>query len=180
VIGRKYGGRALAFVFRLSAAPEARRSQLERLFLRWGPATFALAKFIPGLPMTGPVLAGSLGLTVGVFLVYDLIAMGLWAGAFTGIGVIFHRDVEHVLRALEGLGHWALLVGAIVAVGLVLRGWRARRVRARAAGGIAAEVLRAGDATNSSVVFAQREIPCVALKRPEASAGLARTQLPES
>ena len=172
VVGRRYGGRALAFVFRLSATPDAHRSRMERLFVRWGPAAFALAKFIPGLPMAGPVLAGSLGLTVGVFLVYDLMAMGLWAGAFTGIGMIFHSDVERVLRALEGLGRWALLVGAVVAVGLALRSWRARR-RGRAAG-VAAELLRARDAAPATAVASEREIAFPA--RPP----LASPQLPGS
>jgi membrane protein DedA with SNARE-associated domain len=132
-IGRRYGARALAFVFRLSSAPEARRGQAERLFARWGPAAFAVAKFIPGLPMAGPVLAGGLGLTTGVFLAYDLLAMGLWAGAFAGLGMIFHEDVERVLRVLEGLGGWALLVGGLVACALAARGWRARRRTERAA-----------------------------------------------
>jgi membrane protein DedA with SNARE-associated domain len=132
LIGRRYGGRALTFVFRLSSAPEARRSQTERLFKRWGPAAFALAKFIPGLPMSGPVLAGAFGLTFGVFLLYDLLAMGLWAGAFAGLGMILHEDVDRVLRVLDGMGGWALLAGGVVAAALVLRAWRVRR-RARSA-----------------------------------------------
>jgi len=129
LVGRRFGARALRLVFRLSPAPERHLSQTERLFSRWGPAAFAIAKFIPGLPMAGPVLAGGLGTTLGVFLVYDLLAMSLWAGAFTGLGMVFHSDVDRALRALDRLGIWGLLLAAAIVVGLVARRWQQTRAR---------------------------------------------------
>jgi membrane protein DedA with SNARE-associated domain len=132
VVGRRYGARALRLVFRLSSSPEKHLGQIERLFSRWGPAAFALAKFIPGLPMAGPVLAGGLGTTLRVFLLYDLLAMGLWAGAFMGLGMIFHRDVDLAMRALDRLGGWGLLLGAVVVAGLALRFWYRARAAVRA------------------------------------------------
>jgi membrane protein DedA with SNARE-associated domain len=129
-VGKRYGRRALHLVFRLSPSPANYFKQAERLFSRWGPAAFALAKFIPGMPMAGPVLAGGLGTTLRVFLLYDLLAMGLWAGLFTGLGMLFQRDVDRVLRGLDRLGGWGLLLGAVIVVALVLRRWR----RARAHG----------------------------------------------
>lgn len=126
-VGKRYGMRALHLVFRLSPSPEKYLDQAERLFSRWGPAAFALAKFIPGLPMAGPVLAGGLGTTLRVFLLYDLLAMGLWAGAFTGLGMVFHRDVDRALRGLDRLGGWALLCGAVIVAALVVRRWLALR-----------------------------------------------------
>jgi membrane protein DedA with SNARE-associated domain len=132
MIGRRYGGRALGFVLRFSSSPERQLGRIERLFVRWGPAAFAIAKFIPGLPMTGPLLAGSLRTTWRVFLACDLFAMALWAGAVIGLGVIFERDVELLLTALERAGWWALLVGAALFVGVTLRRWyRSRVVSAR-------------------------------------------------
>ena len=125
VIGKRYGKRALHLVFRLSSSPERDLSRTERLHSRWGPAAFALAKFIPGLPMAGPILAGGLGTTLPIFLLYDLLAMSVWAGGFTALGVIFHRDVDRALRALDRLGIWALvLVAAVVLAGLVARRWQ--------------------------------------------------------
>jgi membrane protein DedA with SNARE-associated domain len=123
VIGRRHGRRALGFVLRLSSAPEKQLNRIERLFARWGPAAFAIAKFIPGLPMTGPVLAGSLGTTLRTFLVFDLLAMALWAGTVLGLGMVFERDVELLLRALDRVGGWALLFGAALVIGLTLRRW---------------------------------------------------------
>lgn len=126
-VGKRYGMRALHFAFRLSPSPEKHLNQTERLFSRWGPAAFALAKFIPGLPMAGPVLAGGLGTTLRVFLFYDLLAMGLWAGAFTGLGMVFERDVDRALRGLDRLGGWGLLLGIAIAAVVVLHRWLSLR-----------------------------------------------------
>lgn len=122
-VGKRYGTRALHLVFRLSSSPAKYLSQAEGLFSRWGPVAFALAKFIPGMPMAGPVLAGGLGTTLRVFLIYDLLAMGLWAGVFTSLGMPFQRDVDRVLRGLDRLGGWGILLGGMVVAFLVLRGW---------------------------------------------------------
>jgi membrane protein DedA with SNARE-associated domain len=99
----------------------------------WLQLAFVLVKFIPGLPMAGPILAGVLGTTLRVFLVYDLVAMALWAGAFTALGMIFHRDVDLGLRALDRLGGWGLLLGATIIAVLILRRWHSARAAAAAA-----------------------------------------------
>jgi len=122
-IGKRYGARVLRRFYRLSSSPEKRQSQTERLLLRWGPAAFAVAKFIPGLPMAGPILAGGLGTTLPLFLVYDLLAMALWAGGFTSLGVVFQRDVDRALRALDRLGGWGILIAAVLLVGVMARHW---------------------------------------------------------
>jgi membrane protein DedA with SNARE-associated domain len=123
VVGRRYGARALRTVFRLSSSPSSQLSRTERFFARWGSITFALAKFIPGLPMAGPVLAGAMGVTIRVFLLYDLLAMTLWAGVFTGLGVVFHPDVHRVIGTVDHAGTWGLIFGAAVLAALALRRW---------------------------------------------------------
>jgi membrane protein DedA with SNARE-associated domain len=122
-VGKRYGRRALHLVFRLSPSPSKYLDQTERLFSRWGPVAFALAKFIPGMPMAGPVLAGGMGTALRVFLIYDLLAMGLWASVFTGLGVLFQRDVDRALRGLDRFGGWGLLFGAVIVAFWVLRRW---------------------------------------------------------
>jgi membrane protein DedA with SNARE-associated domain len=124
VVGRCYGTRTLRKICQRSSGSAYRLTQIERLFARWGPATFVLAKFIPGLPMAGPVLAGALGVTLRVFLVYDLLAMTLWAGAFTGLGMAFHGDIDVVTGALDRIDGSILMCVAIVLVALVFRRWQ--------------------------------------------------------
>jgi membrane protein DedA with SNARE-associated domain len=120
-VGKRYGARALRLISRLSSSPAKRLGQIERLLARWGPPAFAVAKFIPGLPMVGPVLAGGVGTPLRVFLFYDVLAMSLWAGAFTGVGMVFQRHVGLALKALDRIGGWGLLLGAAVVAGLALR-----------------------------------------------------------
>ena len=127
-IGRHYGRRAVRMVFRLSSSPDEQLRRTERLHSRWGPAAFALAKFIPGLPMAGPILAGGLGTTLPIFLLYDLLAMSLWAGGFTFLGAIFQHDVERALRALDRFSVWGLVLLAAVLAGVVV--WRWKKIRA--------------------------------------------------
>jgi membrane protein DedA with SNARE-associated domain len=127
LVGRRFGTRALSFVFRGASQPEKRRVQVEQLFTQWGSAAFALAKFIPGIPMASPALAGALGIRVRVFLLYDLLAMSLWGGAFLGLGVLFHRDIAGIMRGLDRLGIWALAAGAVVVVAVVANSLRRRR-----------------------------------------------------
>jgi membrane protein DedA with SNARE-associated domain len=131
-IGKRYGARALRFVFRLSSSPEKYLAQTERLSSRWGPGAFVLVKFIPGLPMAGPILAGTLGTTLWVFVAYDLVAMALWAGVFIALGMVFHGDVDLALRWLDRFGGWGLLLCGIIVAGLILRRWQTFRVTSAA------------------------------------------------
>jgi membrane protein DedA with SNARE-associated domain len=132
LVGRRYGARALRFALRGAAKPEERLDQTMRLFARWGSAAFALAKFIPGVPMVGPVLAGGSGITWRVFLLYDVVAMSAWAGAFTGLGVFFANDVGRIMKLLDRVGVWGLVIGAGV-VGVLAARALMRRRRAAAA-----------------------------------------------
>jgi membrane protein DedA with SNARE-associated domain len=131
MLGRRYGVRALGLVCRLSSSPERRLRQAEQLFARWGLWAVALFKFVPGLPMTGPVLAGGWGAPLRAFIVYDLLAMTLWGGACIVLGMVFHRDVDRVLAMLARLGGWGFLVVATGVAGLIgwqfLRKWRRER-----------------------------------------------------
>jgi membrane protein DedA with SNARE-associated domain len=141
VVGKRFGARALYFISGLSTSPEKRLRQIERLLARWGPPAFALAKFIPGLPMVGPVLAGSQGTPLRVFLFYDLLVMSLWASALTALGMVFQRHVDFALSALSRIGGWGLLLAVTVVAGLALR----LRYKARApsaASGVAAHAPR--------------------------------------
>ena len=74
--------------------------------------------------MAGPILAGGLGTTLPIFLLYDLLAMSLWAGGFTVLGAIFEHDVERALRALDRFSVWGLLLLAAVLAGVIVSRWK--------------------------------------------------------
>jgi membrane protein DedA with SNARE-associated domain len=131
IVGRWYGTRALRRICEKSTKAADRLARIERLFARRGPVTFVVAKFIPGLPMAGPALAGALGVTLRVFLFYDLLAMALWAGAFTGLGMVFHGHVDLVMRSLSRIDGSILVCGAALLMAVAFRRWQ----RATAAAG---------------------------------------------
>jgi len=115
--GRRFGYRALRAVCRVSVSPESCVRQTEGIFERYGLMSLALAKFIPGYSTVAPPLAGILGTPAGSFFLYNTIGASVWAGAAVAGGVIFHRQVDRLVAALDGLGAWGL---ALLVLGLAL------------------------------------------------------------
>jgi membrane protein DedA with SNARE-associated domain len=132
-LGRWRGADSIRFVFRWTASPVHRLRQAEDLFARWGLRAVALAKFVPGFPMLGPLLAGALGAPVRLFLVYDLLAATVWAGCAVAVGFIFRKNVESALLALSRIeGHAVVVAVGVILVIAVWRTLKSRRGRAAA------------------------------------------------
>lgn len=115
--GRRLGYRALRTVCRVSVSPESCVRQTEAVFERYGLLSLVVAKFIPGYSTVAPALAGILGTRPLSFVLYNAAGAAVWAGSAIAGGVIFHRVVDRVVVALDGLGAWGL---ALLALGLVL------------------------------------------------------------
>jgi membrane protein DedA with SNARE-associated domain len=126
-IGRRYGGRVLGRICRLSRAPDRWIQRTEGLLRRRGLKSVALIKFIPGLPMLAPLYAGTMKARYRSFLLYDLGATLVWASSAVGIGGIFRRQVGTVLAALARLG---LPVAIAALLGVAAAGvWKRRTPR---------------------------------------------------
>ena len=69
--GRRYGGRVVRTVCRISLSPDSCVRQTESLFTRWGPASLLIAKFIPGFATIATSLAGSQRLSFVTFVALD-------------------------------------------------------------------------------------------------------------
>ena len=57
--GKAFGYRVLAGLCKLSINPGSCVSQTEARFIRWGPGSLVLAKFIPGFSTVAPPIAGA-------------------------------------------------------------------------------------------------------------------------
>jgi membrane protein DedA with SNARE-associated domain len=130
LIGRRFGYKVLRTVCRVSVSPDSCVRQTEEVFQRYGLASLVVAKFVPGYSTIAPTLAGILRTAALPFLASTAAGALLWAGAPLVAGMVFHRTVDRILRALEGLGTWsvAALAGAL-AVYLLLRWARLLRFR---------------------------------------------------
>src|SRR5258706_9060344 len=69
--GRLYGRRVMKLLCQISLSPDSCVQQSEYHFQRWGRFTFVLAKFVPGLPMVIPSLAGTTRISFWSFVLLD-------------------------------------------------------------------------------------------------------------
>lgn len=128
--GRRYGYRVLSAVCRIAMSPDSCVRQTETTFERYGSGTLVLARFVPGLGMVAPPLAGGLGLKTSTFLLYNGVGSALWATAGFALGWLFHSQVEGLLDALTALGNRAIEgVAALLALYVAWRWWKRWRFR---------------------------------------------------
>ncbi len=128
--GRRLGRRVLATLCRISISPDTCVRQNEASFARRGVATLVIAKFVPGLSILAPPLAGALGMSVRRFLGWNLLGSALWAGVAIAVGRAFHEQIDALLQLLGRLGSVALALAlAALAAYMAWRLWRRARVR---------------------------------------------------
>lgn len=128
--GRRLGRRVLSALCVISISPDSCVRQNEASFARRGVLTLVMAKFVPGLSILAPPLAGALGMPARRFLAWNLLGSALWAGVATGVGWLFHEQIDALLRALSRLGSVAVLLAGAALLGyLAWRLWRRALLR---------------------------------------------------
>lgn len=127
--GRRYGHGVLRLLCRISLSPDACVRQTENIYERRGVMTLIIAKFVPGLSMLAPPLAGALRLSLFRFLLFNTIGTALWAGTVLLIGLVFHRNIDSVLAWMARTGIVAvMLLTALFAIYVAYRWWHRRRL----------------------------------------------------
>lgn len=101
VLGRRRGRQVLDLLCRIALEPDSCVRWTEDFFLKHGPHSLVVAKFIPGLSTIAPPLAGIVGLGIPVFLLYDGIGAVTWAGSGLGIGYAFSDQIEQAVSYAE-------------------------------------------------------------------------------
>ncbi len=119
--GRRYGGRLLGLVCKLSLSRDSCIRQTQGLYLRVGPRSLLVSKFLPGAGALATIMAGLTGTPYRRFLGYQLAGSLLWAGSGLLLGALFRGIVTDVLDALDrygvmGLGMLAGLLALYLAV----------------------------------------------------------------
>lgn len=123
--GRRYGGRVMAKLCRISLSPDSCVRQTEGVYARYGAASLLIAKFIPGFASVASALAGAIGTRSGKFLLFDSLGALLWCGSAIFLGSLFSSAVSDLLDILASLGQWGLaLVGLAFAVYLAKKWWQ--------------------------------------------------------
>jgi membrane protein DedA with SNARE-associated domain/rhodanese-related sulfurtransferase len=126
--GKYYGKRILRLLCKISLSPDSCVSQTEDNFMRFGPKSLVVAKFVPGFNTIAPPLAGAMGTGTPRFLWLSLLGGLLWSGVGMGLGAWFHNSVDDVISWFETLGSTALMVVlALLAVFVLLKYIERRR-----------------------------------------------------
>ncbi len=115
--GRAYGNGVMRLLCRVSLTPDSCVSETQERFERWGVNALLVSKFIPGLSIIAPPLAGATRMRWRWFLSFSVLGSAAWVGAAMVVGMLFRRQVEVLLPRLAGLGKAA---GAIICVALAL------------------------------------------------------------
>lgn len=115
--GRTYGSRVMKALCRISLSPDSCVSQTQLRFERWGASALLFAKFVPGLAIIAPPLAGATGMGWARFIAYSTLGSMIWVGSALAVGAVLKPQIEFVLPQLERVGALAAaVIGALVAL----------------------------------------------------------------
>jgi membrane protein DedA with SNARE-associated domain len=126
-LGRRRGGRILSFLCRLSLEPDSCVRRTEEAFVRRGPNTLLVAKFVPGLTSVAPPLAAIIGMPRLRFHLLSSTGAFLWAGTWMLVGWTFRHQLDSVVRAARQTGVRIGLVLALAFLAWLAFKWDQRR-----------------------------------------------------
>ncbi|HTE13980.1 MAG TPA: VTT domain-containing protein, partial [Burkholderiales bacterium] len=130
--GRIAGYRVLRVLCRVSIEPDSCVKQSETIFERWGAPSLLVAKFVPGFSTVAPPIAGAMRLGLPSFLIYSAIGALMWASAAVALGMIFHTQIDSLIKWLSEKGALAVLTLALMVGLYVAVKWVERRIFIRA------------------------------------------------
>ncbi len=129
-LGRRKGDRVLGFLCRIALEPDICVRRTQDVFTRFGMKGVFAGKFIPGLNTLMPPLAGIFGIGFSKFLVYDGPSALLFAAVYSLLGLIFSKQLQQILDALENLGSGgAMIVGGLLLGYIGYKYWQRWRFR---------------------------------------------------
>ncbi len=117
-LGRKKGTAILRTLCKISLEPDSCVRYTEASYKKYGLATLVVAKFVPGLSVVAPPMAGLFRMSIGRFLALDGLGSTLWAGFYILLGWLFKFQLEYVAEQLNHMG-----VGLGLAIGVVVGGY---------------------------------------------------------
>jgi membrane protein DedA with SNARE-associated domain/rhodanese-related sulfurtransferase len=121
--GRRYGGRMIRKICRLSISPDSCVRQTESLFDRWGARSLLVAKLIPGFGAIATALSGDVRMSLVTFVVFDGAGASLYAGLAIGLGLIFHDAIGRITATLIEMGRLGLVIVAVAFVLFIAAKW---------------------------------------------------------
>ncbi|MEP6609743.1 MAG: VTT domain-containing protein [Burkholderiaceae bacterium] len=125
--GRRYGSAVLKLLCRVSLSPDTCVARTEGTFGRWGWSALVIGRFLPGVTLVAPPLAGALGMSWSKFLALTVAGATLFGVVVIGAGMLLHENIEWLLQQLTMFGRETLVVLLVLLAAYV--GWRYWRRR---------------------------------------------------
>jgi len=125
--GRYFGGRVMKTLCMVSLTPDSCVSQTQSRFERWGVNALVFAKFVPGLGLIAPPIAGATGIGLPRFLLFNTLGSALWVGVGVGGGMLVGPQIERLLAYAEEFGTIAIAVLGVLLVAYIAFKWWERR-----------------------------------------------------
>jgi membrane protein DedA with SNARE-associated domain/rhodanese-related sulfurtransferase len=121
-LGRKYGSRVLTRLCKLSLSPQSCVTKTGAAFGRWGSGLLVIGRFIPGVSLVAPPIAGALGMRWPRFLWFSALGAAIWALPIILLGYLLKEVLASLLEALQDsrIGVTLLVIG-VVAIYLAWR-----------------------------------------------------------
>ena len=125
--GRRYGSAVLKLLCRISISPDTCVARTEGTFGRWGWSALVIGRFLPGVTLVAPPLAGALGMPWSKFLLLTIAGSALYGAVVVGLGMLLHGQIEALLRQVA-IFRWeaAGILALSLALYIAWRWWRRR------------------------------------------------------
>lgn len=125
--GRRYGNGVMKLLCRVSLTPDSCVSETQGRFERWGPNAIVIAKFVPGLAIIAPPLAGAMRMPWPRFLGLSTLAAALWVGIYLGAGALLKQQILQLIPRLSELGGTAAIIIVLALAAYIGFKWWERR-----------------------------------------------------
>ncbi|HKC42644.1 MAG TPA: DedA family protein [Burkholderiales bacterium] len=128
--GRRYGTGVLRLLCRFSLSADTCVSRTQATFGRHGWSSLIVGRFVPGVSLVAPPLAGAAGMSWTRFLVLTAASAALYGLVVIGAGMLLADHIESALRQTEAFGREAAVAAGVALV--LYAAWRWwRRLRRR-------------------------------------------------
>jgi membrane protein DedA with SNARE-associated domain len=129
VIGKILGRAAvLRYGKKIGLTPD-RVQNIEEVFVRFGPATVAFARFVNILRQLNGVVAGTLNMDWRRFLIFNALGGALWVLVWGFAGFYLGEHMSKISIFARDLGVVGAIVATAILVSVLLYAWRRREVK---------------------------------------------------
>ncbi len=128
LVGQIYGIRVLKTLCRISLEPDSCVSQTQARFELWGVKSLVIAKFVPGLAIIAPPMAGAMRIGWAKFIALSALGAALWSGSALAAGMLFSSQIDALLSHLDRIGVAAgLVIAGLLAAYIAFKWWERAR-----------------------------------------------------